>query len=177
MKFYNNGIIAMEKSIHHYNSFKEDGVLFGVPNGNDRRKIIAGLRKEKYWLLSEDYVALIKYKQLSMTTRPKIPPSLDARQVAWDSTYFAMNDPTPPVKPANFVVDAVVDVVDVVDDDSVDVDINIDIASLATTTFDTSRANTFTRDHDAAVESLLTLKTSDPNYHGAQPLVGNYAQI
>jgi hypothetical protein len=146
--------------------------LFGVPNGNDRRKIVAGLRKEKYWLLSEDYVALIKYKQLSMTTRPKIPPSLDARKVAWDSTYFAMNDPTPPVKPANFAVDAVVDVVD---DDSVDVD--IDIASLATTTFGTSRAETFTRDHEAAVQSLLTLKTSDPNYHGAQPLVGNYAQI
>jgi hypothetical protein len=172
MKIYNNGKIAMEKSTHHYNSFKEDGVLFGVPNGNDRRKIIAGLRKEKHWLLSDDYNALIKYKQLSTTTRPKIPPSLDARKVAWDSTYFAMNDPTPPVKPANFAVDAVVDVVD---DDSVDVD--IDIASLATTTFGTSRAETFTRDHEAAVQSLLILKTSDPNYHGAQPLVGNYAQI
>ena len=85
-----------------------------------------------------------------------------------------MKDPSPPVKPANFVVEAVCE-----DDSvaSVDVDINIDIASLATTTFDTSRANTFSRDHEAAVESLLTLKTSDPNYHGAQPLVGNYAQI
>jgi hypothetical protein len=161
MKIYSNGKISSEKAIHHYAAFLEGGSLFGLQNGTDRRRIISGLRKAKHWLLNDYYGALIRFKQLSMTIRPEIPPTLEVRRTAWDSTYYIMSEPPQPVKPDNFVV--------VADDaDDADEEEEIDIEALARVHNDLPR-NPASIEQIEAAQSLFTLKMTDecadPNYH------------
>jgi len=155
MKIYSNGKIALEKSVHHYAACAEGGSLYGVPTGVDRNRIITTLRKAKHWLLNDDYGALIKYKQLSMKIRPKIPSSLVGRREAWDGIYFIMNDPPQPVKPDDFS-----DVV-VADDDEEE---EIDIETLARVNSDQPR-NAASIQHFEAAQSLFTLTMTE---EGAQ---------
>jgi thymidylate synthase ThyX len=103
VKVYNSGLLEMEKARHHYAAVQEGGVLYGITNTKDRSKIINNLRKAKHWLLSENYGSLIRYKQLCMVTRSKIPSKIDQRQLVWDSTYFALPHPSLPVKPTNYI--------------------------------------------------------------------------
>jgi hypothetical protein len=112
-------------------------------------------------LLNDDYSALIRFKQLSMTIRPKIPPTLEARRTAWDSTYYVMSEQPQPVKPDNFVV-----VADVADEEE-----EIDIEALARVHNDLPR-NPASIEQIEAAQSLFTSKMTDecadPNYHGGQ---------
>jgi hypothetical protein len=50
MKIYSNGKTALDKSVHHYAAFAEGGLLYGVPIGTDRNRIVNALRKAKHWL-------------------------------------------------------------------------------------------------------------------------------
>ncbi|OEU06566.1 hypothetical protein FRACYDRAFT_254435 [Fragilariopsis cylindrus CCMP1102] len=164
MKTYTSGKAAMEKSIHHYAAFAEGGILYGVPNGRDRNKIINGLRKASHWLLNDDYVHLIRYKQLGCTKKAsKIPATLAERRVAWDSTYYTMKEPSPPVKPDNFIT--------VVEADN-DVEVEeIDIEALSRVNSDLPRTEASV-EHFEAAQSLFTLtmtdECADSNYHGGQ---------
>jgi hypothetical protein len=164
MKIYSNGKIALDKSVHHYAACAEGGLLYGVPIGTNRNGIITALRKAKHWLLNNDYGALIKYKQLSMKIRPKVPSALVGRHKVWDSTYYVMNEPSPPVKPDNFSIVAAAD-----DDDEEEEE--IDIETLARVNNDLPR-NIASVEHFEAAESLFTLniteECADPNYHGGQ---------
>jgi hypothetical protein len=162
MKIYSSGKIVMDKSIYNYAACAEGGSLYGVPIGADRNRIITTLRKARRWLLNDDYAALIKYKQLSMKIRPKIPLTLVGRRDAWDSIYFIMNEPSPPVKPDNFT--------DVVADDDEEEE-GIDIETLAGVNADLPRTAA-SIEHFEAAQSLFTLtmtdECADPDYHGAQ---------
>jgi hypothetical protein len=167
MKIYSNGKIALDKSVHHYAAFAEGGLLYGVPIGTDRNRIVNARRKAKHWLLNDDYGALIKYKQLSMKIRPKIPSTLVERREAWDSTYLIMNEPPPPVEPDNFT--AVV--VAAADDDGDEEEEEIDMETLARVNSDLPRT-TASIQHFEAAQSLFTLtmtdECADPDYHGDQ---------
>ena len=111
---FNSGKTAMQKARFHYTAVQEGGVLYGITNDKDRHKIINILRKEKRWLLSSDYGCLIRYKQLGLDVQSKIPTKIEQRRFLWDSTYFSMKEPSPPVKPTNYIETS--DIVDGADD-------------------------------------------------------------
>ena len=164
MKTYISGKAAMEKSKHHYAAHAEGGVLYGVSNGPIRNKIVNGLRKASRWLLNDDYVDLIRYKQLGcVKQKSKIPNTLAERRVAWDSIYYIMNEPSPPVKPDNFIT-----VVEANNDVEVE---EIDIEALSRVNSDLPRTDASV-EHFEAAQSLFTLtmtdECADSNYHGGQ---------
>jgi hypothetical protein len=140
--------------------------LYGVPIGTDRNRIVNALRKAKHWLLNDDYGALIKYKQLSMKIRPKIPSTLVERREAWDSIYFIMNEPPSSVEPDNFTAAVAAD-----DDDDEEEEEEIDMETLARVNSDLPRTAASIQ-HFEAAQSLFTLtmtdECADPDYHGAQ---------
>ena len=164
MKIYSKGKAALEKSKYHYAAHAEGGVLYGVSNGPDRNKIINGLRKASQLLLNDDYVDLIRYKQLGcVKQKSKIPNTLAERRVAWDSIYYIMNEPSPPVKPDNFIT-----VVEANNDVEVE---EIDIEALSRVNSDLPRTDASV-EHFEAAQSLFTLtmtdECADSNYHGGQ---------
>jgi hypothetical protein len=64
LKKYTVGIEAMEKSVFHYTAMKDE--VYFTTNDKEKLRVIKRLKKEKKWLLSSDYLALIQYKQLAM---------------------------------------------------------------------------------------------------------------
>ena len=93
--------------------------LMEVTAEKERKKIINRLKRDKKWLLNDDYLALIWYKQLSLSKKPSIPSTLAPRKHQWETVYDAMNHPSEPIRPANYVSAVSVDNEDDVDGDIV----------------------------------------------------------
>ena len=121
-----------------------------ITNETEKKAVIKRLKKEKKWLLSSDYLALIQYKQLAMEKYVKAPTKIDDRIAQWESLYRTRRDPSMPVKPTNYV--------EGVDDDdeelraltSLPVDPDLELRALTSLPVDVS----------AVAQSLLTLSTA-----------------
>ena len=135
--------------------------LMGVTDEKERKNIINRLKREKKWLLNDDYLALIQYKQLSLSEKHSIPSTLAPRKHQWETVYDAMNHPSEPIRPANYVSAVSAEDEDNGNDDVVRLSVittNLDmLASLPMTTFhsETIKSN----DDMAAANILLNIQS------------------
>ena len=77
--------------------------LLGVTDEKEKKNVINYLKREKCWLLHDDYLSLICYKQLSMAKKPSIPSTLAPRKLQWETCYEAMNHSSEAIPPTNYV--------------------------------------------------------------------------
>jgi hypothetical protein len=149
LKKYNDGIEVMEKSVLHYTAMKDE--VYFITSEKEKKTVIKRLKKEKKWLLSSDYLALIQYKQLGMEKYGKAPTKLEDRISQWETVYRQRRDPSIPVKPTNYVIT----LPDIEDEDEelralTSLPVDLDLEPLAVST---------TAERSAAAQSLLTLST------------------
>ena len=98
---YNEGLEMMKKEDLYQKALVQD--LLGVTDDKKKKKIIKRLKKEKKWLLNDDYLCLIRFKQLCLTDKPTIPTVLAVRKHLWSTQYRRMPNPLVPVIPLNYV--------------------------------------------------------------------------
>ena len=101
VKRYNDGKSLLKKAELHSAAILQQ--LLGVTDEKEKKNIINCLKREKKWLLNDDYLSLIRYKQLSMAEKPSIPCTLAPRKLQWETRYQAMNHPCEPIPPVNYV--------------------------------------------------------------------------
>ena len=70
-----------------------------------RGLMINTAKQKKKILLSRDYLALIKFKQLCVAKELRTPPpnKIAGRRYLWESKYKDMIDPLSPGKPMNYI--------------------------------------------------------------------------
>ena len=101
IKRYNDGKSLLKNAELHSTAILQQ--LLGVTDEKEKKNIINRLKREKKWLLNDDYLSLIRYKQLSMAEKPSIPSTLAPRKLQWETRYQAMNHPCEPIPPGSYV--------------------------------------------------------------------------
>ena len=159
IKRYNDGKSLLKKAEMHNIAIVHE--LLGVTDEKERKNIINRLKRQKKWLLNDDYLALIRYKQLSMAVKPAIATTLAPRTRQWETRYEAMVHPSVPIPPPNYVSAIADGGEEDVDDEVVSLSVitaNLDmLASVPMTSFH-SETNEYTDDM-AAADILLNIQS------------------
>ena len=101
MKVYTEGMTAMRKLSVHKSVMKD---LNKIIDDETRALMMNTAKQKQKLLLSRDYLALIKFKQLCVAEEDRIPPpnKIAERRTTWKEKYENMPDPLTPRKPLNY---------------------------------------------------------------------------